>query len=219
MLKELTNLHILEIEPLYWVLEDALYANNLSKANTIYSLFCAIATYSKPVLKGLQKKQIERLREIAFELHDHETCVKRRLVEFKFPRFPKPLQFQNEKELEVYLSTHINILEEAFQKKLQLVGTQVTTDFEYACDLVVESDDLFFPIELKIGQATHGVVSQIEKYCFYFYRKLRYNRYKPIQGVVIGNGADAFAINEIRKNGHWLFDIHQHQAGISLIKI
>lgn len=209
-----------ELEPLYWVLEDALCDNRRARAMAVYQLFCAVAKLRRGLLcKGLQKTQIARLKEIAYELIDKETCVYKHSIEFKLPLSPKPLPFLNEKALEDYLSNNIHVLEAALGEPLRLVGTQVPTNFDYACDLVVEGA-YFYPIELKIGQSKHGVVSQIEKYCYYFYRKLRYDRYKPIQGVVIANGADAYSINEIRKSGHLLFDIQPvGRTDISLVKI
>ena len=71
----------------------------------------------------------------------------------------------------------------------------------------MESKNHFYPIELKIAQGNHAVVSQCSKYCYYFYRQLRYDRFKKIQGIVIGNGYDAWSINELRREGHWIFTI------------
>ena len=213
-------MHVSELEPIYWILEDALYKNKTDEAQAMYELLCATAKQNPSLLRhGLQKKQIERLKEIAFEIYDKNFYVKKHAVEIKCPKEPKAIGFRNEKELEDYLARHLQVLESALHEKLRLVGTQVITDFEYACDIVVESSKTFYPIELKIGQSNHCAISQIDKYCFYFYRILRYDRYKPIQGVVISNGQDAYSINEIRKNGHLLFDIQPVVGGIMLVQI
>jgi len=217
---EVNKINPSELEPLYWVLEDSLDGNDLPRAAAIYDLFCTIAQKRKQLLiQGLKPKQIDRLKNISYELYDREIYCTKRAVEIKFPIQPKPLGFKTEKELENHLAANLVVLEAAIGQELKLVGTQVKTDFEYACDLVVESSTTFYPIELKLWQSTHSVVSQIEKYCHYFYRKLRYDRYKPIQGIVVANGADAYSINEVRKSGHWLFDIQNQNGSIILVKI
>lgn len=218
-LEQIASISPRELEPLYWVLEDALYDNRLARAKAAYGIFCALAKTNRCLFfEGLRKRQVERLKEIAFELFDQEICQKRRVVDFKLPTSPKALPFKNEKELEIFLSNNLIVLELAIGDHLRLVGTQVETDFGYACDIVAEGKK-FYPIELKIGQSTHAAVSQIEKYCFYFYRKLRYDRYKPIQGVVVANGFCAYSVNALRKNGHRVFDIIPDEQVVHLREI
>lgn len=208
MLDQIDKMHVSEIEPLYWILEDALESNNKKRAEGIFNLLAMTAKHRKQLIAdGLHEAQRERLQKIAFELFEGESTVTRKSVEIKMARSSKPLPFQKEKDLEEWLSNHEEVLSSSLGERIWLVGRQVKTDFDYACDLVVEGDQYFYPIELKIGQTNHSVVSQIQKYCFYFYRKLRYDRYKPIQGVVIGNGFDTYSINELRKSGIRIFDL------------
>jgi len=205
---QVKKVHVSEIEPLYWIVEDALYENKLKRAKDVYSLLACIAKHNKPVLiEGLHPEQLDRLQQIAHELYDGEMSVLRKSVEIRFPIAAKLLPFKKERELENYLMGHPEILSEAFEETIRIRGQQVETDFEYACDLVAESNQIFYPIELKIRQSNHEVISQIDKYCFYFYRKLRYNQYKKIQGVVIANGFDSFAINQLRKNNISIYEI------------
>ena len=89
----------------------------------------------------------------------------------------------------------------------------------YRCDVVAESKTRLYPIELKIAQSTHAVVSQCSKYCYYFYRKLRYDRFKYVQGVVLSNGFDAWSINAIRQEGHWILKIVPTNSGIKLLRV
>ena len=85
---------------------------------------------------------------------------------------------------------------------------------------MAESDKFFYPIELKIATATHAVVSQIQKYCFYFYRQLRYGMYREIKGVVIANGFCDRSINELRRYGIQIFTIRPDgEKSITLMHI
>jgi hypothetical protein len=200
--------HVSEVEPLYWIVEDSLYKNKNSMAKSMFELLACIAEHNQKIIKdGLHPDQISRLKQIAYELYDDEMHISRKTIDIKTQLSAKALPFKKEHQLEEYLSLHPEILTDAIGESVKVVGRQIKTDFDYACDLVAESDKVFYPIELKIGQSDHAVVSQIEKYCFYFYRQLRYDRYKHIQGIVIANGYDDFAINALRRNGIWIYDV------------
>ena len=198
-----------EVEPLYWILEDAIDSNEISKAKGIYDMFLYMAKYQQDVLaKGLKKTQLGRLKQIAFELYDNKIIRNQEPVIIKQAIAPKKLPFEKELDLEKYLLENTCVLEDALQDKIFKIDSQVETNFEYRCDLVAENSVKFYPIELKIYQANHQVVSQIRKYCWFFYRELRYARYRDIQGVIIANGFDSWSINELRRDGIWAFQIN-----------
>ena len=203
------RVQVREIETLYWIVEDSLYDNKIERARGIFELIACVAKHNKSIMKlGLKKAQIERLKQLSYELYDKQAYALRKNAEIKWPMQPKTLPFKKEHEMESYLVNHPEILQKALsQDDIRIVGRQIKTDFDYACDIVAENSEWFYPIELKIGQSTHGAVSQIEKYCFYFYRTLRYDKYKKIQGILIANGFDAYSINALRKSGIRIFDI------------
>ncbi len=218
MIKQAKRAFPQEVEPLYWILEDAIYDNNISRAQSIYNMFLYMARYSD-VLVGLRKIQRDRLKQIAFELYGDKVTKQRESILIKQAVVPKKLPFKKEIKLQNYLLNNPSILEDALGDRIIDIDSEVETDFEYRCDLVAKNEVKFYPIELKIHQADHQVVSQIEKYCWFFYRKLRYDRYRDIQGVVCGAGFDEWSINELRRSGFWIFDIYPTKEGVRLVRI
>ncbi len=195
-----------EVEVMYWILEDALYNGNKNKAKIMLNLLLYVGKYKPELIQsGLKKAHRTRLKEITHEIHENVATQKREAITVKTPILSRNIPFRLEKDLQEHLSKNKNILEEAFGDRLRIVGLEVETDDDYRCDVVAESEKKFYPIELKIAQSTHAVVSQCSKYCYYFYRKLRYDRFKEIQGVVISSGFDAWSINELRRCGHLIY--------------
>ncbi|KKM95011.1 hypothetical protein LCGC14_1192420 [marine sediment metagenome] len=219
-LKDLETIDVSELECLYWIVEDALYKGNKKKAKTFYKLFLYLAKYRKNVLvQGLQKRYIERLKELAFELYDDKVPQSRNAITIKSPTASKKLPFAIEADMRDYLAANSPILSEALNDEVKIIDTEVETDCEYKCDILAEGKTIRYPVELKIGQADHAVVSQIQKYCYYFYRKYRYAFFKEIQGIVCANGFDAWSINELRRTNILIFDIMPDGDGIRLSQI
>jgi hypothetical protein len=206
------RMHPEEMEPLYWIIEDALVKGETGRAESAFGIMLYAAKYNKELIsKGLRPTYQQRLKEISFELFGKGVPTERKAVVVKQAVAASPLPFQKEAELQLYLAEHPELISKALEDEIRIVGTEVETDCGYRCDIVAESDNTFYPIELKIGQANHQVVSQCAKYCFYFYRKLRYSFFKPVQGVVIANGADDWAINELRRQNMWVFIVRNSQ--------
>jgi len=67
------------------------------------------------------------------------------------------------------------------------------------CDLILQGGRTMYPIEFKLGKATHAVVGQIDKYCREFKLRLIYELYDKVQGVVVANSYSQFAANELKK--------------------
>jgi len=198
-----------EIEVMYWIVEDALHNGNRARAEAMLEHLLYIGKYKPELIQsGLHFIQRTRLKEITHEIYENIAIQKREAITMKFPIQPREIPFKLEKDLQNHLAENKNILEEAFGDQLRIVGLEVETDDDYYCDVVAESSKKFYPIELKIAQSTHAVVSQCSKYCYYFYRKLRYNHFREVQGVVVCNGADAWSINELRRSGHWVYTIN-----------
>ncbi len=221
MKEQALKTHSSEVEVLYWILEDSLYDNQEKKAKSIFNMLLYVGKYRKDLIaQHLHQRQRERLQEISHEIYGtNGTYKKREPVTIRTAISPKQLPFKNEGDLENHLASNPDILSAALRDQVEIVGTQVETDCDYKCDIVAKSQQIFYPIELKIGQANHQVVSQCNKYCFYFYRTLRYDRYKDIQGIVCGNGFDDWSINELRREGIWIFDIIPKKKTVSLQKI
>lgn len=205
-----------EVEVLYWKLEDALYKNDRSSATMFFDMFLYMGQWRKDLITdGLKSCYRKRLQSIAYEINGESTTKEIKPIEIKFAISPKPIPFNSEKQLNDYLCLHPEVLSAVLGQKISIRGSEVEIG-DYKCDIVAEGNSLFFPIELKIRQSNHAVVSQIQKYCFYFYRELRYDKYKKIQGVTISNGMDEWSINELRRNNIWIFDIIPDGNDISL---
>lgn len=197
-----------EVEVMYWVIEDALCRGNRPRANGMLELLLYVGKYKPELIQaGLKPIQRARLKEITHEIHENVIMQRREAITMRHSIQSRKIPFKLEKDLQKHLSEHKCILEDAFGENLRIVGLEVETDDDYRCDIVAESSGRCYPIELKIAQSTHAVVSQCSKYCYYFYRKLRYNHFKEVQGVVISSGFDAWSINELRKAGHWIYTI------------
>ncbi len=197
-----------EIEPMYWIVEDALHRGNRGKANAMLELLMYVGKYKPELIQNsLQPVQRSRLKEIVHEMYENVIIQKHEAITMKHSIQSSKIPFKLEKDLQNHLSEHKDILEDALGERLRIIGLEVETEDEYRCDIVAESAQKLYPIELKIDQSTHAVVSQCSKYCYYFYRKLRYNHFKNIQGIVLTNGADTWSINALRKAGHWIYII------------
>lgn len=210
-----------EVEVIYWIIEDALHRGKQGRARGMLELMLYLGKYKPELIQtGLKPIQRIRLKEIIHEIHENVITQKHAAITMKYPIQSRKIPFELEKDLQEHLSERKHILENAFGERLRIVGLEVETDDDYRCDIVAESSQKFYPIELKIAQSTHAVVSQCSKYCYYFYRKLRYNHFKEVQGVVITNGADAWSINELRRAGHWVYVmVPTSDASITLKRI
>ena len=206
-IEEVKRITLIESEPIYWKIEDSLYSGNLKLARSLHEMLLYSAKYNRKIIEALRPRYRERLKEITYELYSGKTLATRLPIEIRPNIKSCPIAFAKESELRDYLAAHMDLITAALGEQVRLVGTEVETDFEYRCDIVAENAKKFYPIELKIVQGKHQVVSQIEKYCFYFYRTLRYNHYRDIQGVVFASGFDDYSINELRKRGFWIFNV------------
>ena len=207
MIRQAEDMFQSEMEPLYWKVEDALHQGNQEKARNLFSILLYAAKYnSKLVSSGLKPGHRRRLKELSYELFEDFVPKNGKSIEIRRSIDPVKLPFVKEAELQEHLQTHPDILSRALGEAVRVTGIEVDVGYDYRCDIVAEGEK-FYPIELKIGQTNHAVVSQCIKYCYYFYRKLRYNLCKEIQGVVIGNGFDPWSVNELRRENIWIFRI------------
>lgn len=198
-----------EVEVMYWIIEDALHQGKQDRAHGMLELMLYLGKYKPELIQtGLKPIQRVRLKEITRAIHENVIIQRHEAITMKHPIQSRKIPFKLEKDLQKHLSEHKDILENALGERLRIVGLEVETDDDYRCDVVAESSQKFYPIELKIAQSTHAVVSQCSKYCYYFYRKLRYNHFKEVQGIVVSSGFDAWSINELRRAGHWIYIIN-----------
>lgn len=220
MIQEALNTTVKEVEVLYWIVEDSLIDGKKGKALIALDFLLYIAKYKSELIKhGLRKPQVERLKQISFEINEQTSTRIVHPVNVSCATNRRNLPFQKEAELRDYLAINKHIICDALKDNIRIYGKEVLTDDGYKCDIVAENKKTLYAIELKITQSTHSVCSQIDKYCFYFYRQMRYDRFKNIQGVVVSNGFDSFSINELRRRGHFIFEVIPTDASVELRRI
>lgn len=206
MIKQARATTAREVEVIYWIMETALDDGNEEKARILFQDLAYLGKYNQQIIKdGLQPPYRERLKAISHEFYGNGSFQIQQAVAMKHEVSSRKIPFKAELELSNYLFDNSKILSDAIEEHIKITGREVELKNDYRCDIVAESATKLYPIELKIAQSTHAVVSQCSKYCYYFYRQLRYDRFKHIQGIVISNGADEWSINAIRKEGHWLY--------------
>lgn len=220
LIEEVLTYHPQEIEPLYWIIEDSIDKRDVKLAKSVHKAFTCLAKYKKAILSdNLRPIQMKRLKEITLELYGGASYKERCPITIKEGSCVRPIPFEKESQLRDYLVSNLGLLSEAFGEAIKYAEAEVKTNFEYRCDILAHGENVCFPTEIKLRQANHSVVSQIEKYCHYFYKRFRYALYKDIQGVVIANGFDPYSINELRRNNIWCFEAIPHQDGIKLHKV
>ncbi len=206
LIEQTNNTHVSELEPMYWIIEDALRDGKIDRAKSMLHSILYVGKYKpKLLLQGLQVPYRERLKTLTHELFSKQSIKKCESIILKPPIQSCKIPFKLESELKNYLVKHPEILSKALEDSIKITGTEVETEGDYRCDIVAESSLMFYAVELKITQGNHSAVSQCSKYCYYFYRQLRYDRFKTIQGIVIALGFDKWSINELRREGHWIF--------------
>lgn len=208
MIEQTLNTHLKEVEVIYWILEDSIYNGKQNKAKAMLEILLYLGKYKPELIQsGLHAAQRSRLKDLTHQILENTSVQRKEAVTIKFPIREREIPFKCEAELQSHLVDKKEILEEALKDRIEIQGTEVKAGEDYRCDIVAESKEKFYPIELKIAQGTHAVVSQCSKYCYYFYRKLRYDRFKPVQGIVIANGYCSWSINALRQEGHWIYNI------------
>ncbi len=220
MIEQAKGTTIKEVEVMYWLLEAALDEGKSEKAQMMFHYLAYLAKYNPKMIRdGLQPPFQERLKEISYEIYGDGAIKKQPPITMKQEISTRKIPFKTEKELSNYLLDNPHILSDALEESVKITGREAELEHGYRCDVVAESKTMLYPIELKIAQGTHAVVSQCSKYCYYFYRKLRYDRFKYVQGVVLASGYDSWSVNAIRQEGHWIYTIVPSGTGIVLSRI
>lgn len=196
-----------EIETLYWKLEDHLSDGDLKKASTFFDMLCYIAHHKKDLISaGLRECHRNRLQEISYEIAGRDVPIIRKGVRSLKAIPALDIPFAKERELNDYLHANPLILSNALGVAGRITGREIEIA-GYKCDITFENEGIFYAVELKKVQADHKSVSQLDKYCHFFYLKLRYNFYKQIKGVIVANGVDRWAINEFRRKDRLIYTI------------
>jgi hypothetical protein len=208
-----------ELEVLYWKLEDSLSDGDKKKAKIFFDMFCYIGKHKKTLLKnGLKPAYIRRLTKIPYELYGSSIPSEQTPITELNEIGPTDIMFTKEKEINDFIYKTPNILCDAFKKRGKIIGREVEIE-GFKCDIVFETQETLYAVELKKVQADHKAVSQLDKYCYYFYRRLRYNFFKDVKGACIANGFCKWSINEFRRKGHHIFIMIPLENGIKLREI
>ncbi len=208
MIDQTLKTHQCEVEVIYWKLEDAIYDGKPDVAKLMLIMLLYMGRYRPDLIQsGLKIPQRKRMKEIVHDILGNGAMRQCTSITMKPAVKSKKIPFKLESELKKYIVDNPQTLNDAIGQKVRISGTEVETDNEFKCDITAENEEFFYPVELKIIQGNHAVVSQCSKYCYYFYRKFRYGMFKNIQGIVIAPGYDDWCINALRREGHWIYEI------------
>lgn len=150
------------------------------------------------LLTADQRKILVRITKL-LQSGEHPRYLKKTDISPVFHELDAPSPFQSEKELSDFLFFNPKVLATSLAMptlKLQLR--------EFEClhgkmDIIGHSGDLTVIVELKIGEADHSVVTQLEKYMHTEYKRLHYGDRSDVLGVVIATSYSSFAEQELKK--------------------
>lgn len=218
-IESIDRITVPEIEVLYWNMEDSLSAGNKKEAETFFDMFCYIGKYRKELLiEGLKKSHIKRLKNISHELYGNNLTSEQSPITELLPIPPIDIPFEKEKDINDFLYNNPSVLQEAIGEQGIITGREVEIE-SFKCDIVFETETKLYAVELKKVQADHKAVAQLDKYCHYFFRRMRYNFFKEVQGICIANGFCCWSINEFRRRNHWIYYMVPSENGIKLRRI
>jgi|GEM_PF-6276356 len=131
-------------------------------------------------------------------------------------------QAETEKELVKIIFANDNI--KKLQKLLNATDDFYLYDIEHhtrfgRVDAVVQDNMTMYVIEIKKGQARHGVISQIDKYMLDFRLCLNLKMWNNVTGVVIANGFLNYVTKELVKLGVIPIKYTLNQSKISFRKL
>jgi RecB family endonuclease NucS len=109
--------------------------------------------------------------------------------------------FKYEKELVLQICKNKEKLKDVLKiENLEIYNLEHITNYGFV-DIVCQDKMTMYVIEVKKSVAKYDVVSQIDKYVLDFKLKLNLKHWNKVVGVVIANGFQNYAINELLKNG------------------
>jgi len=220
MIKQAVDSKKEEMEVLYWITEDSLYDGKTSKAKNVLTMLLYAMKFNPSAVKdGLKQIQIKRLKELTEELFENGAKKIEQQILIKPETNVYDLPFESEKLFKDHIQQNSIVLQNALETNVKITHRELDVGQDYRIDLLAENVKTAFAIEVKMIKTNHSVVSQCDKYCFYLYRKLRYDRFKSVQGVVIAPGFDEWSINELRRKGHWVFQAKMNENDLVLNKI
>ena len=107
---------------------------------------------------------------------------------------------EKEKDLNRLICKNQHLLRDLISEDFIIENYEQKVMFGYV-DLVGRDKDTVYVIELKKEVAKFDIVSQIDKYMYDFKVKLIYKLWKKVQGIVIANCFQDYALTELRKSG------------------
>jgi len=192
-----------DIETLYYLLDIAVIQGDVEKSKTYLDLLRH--EYEQCNKNFDQLKEDDRFENLINlgKIIDENKLVKK--YDFEFLKNEQKTEsdgkiVEKEKELQRLICKNSYLLKDVISPDFNLESCEQKTTFGFV-DLVGRDKDTVYVIELKRETAKHDVVSQIDKYMYEFKIKLIYKLWKKVQGVVIANCFQDYALRELRKNG------------------
>jgi len=110
------------------------------------------------------------------------------------------------------------ILQKHFGNDFELLNLEHPTEYGKV-DILGQTGEIVYPIEVKLKRGTHSIISQIEKYMRHFWKKLGLKLWKEVNGIIIAKNYERFVLEELNKLNITAFTYYIKDKKIDLIKI
>jgi RecB family endonuclease NucS len=168
----------------------------------------------------LDKNYQKRLKTIAYFLD--KNIINTRLnetdkLEHKNITIECDEEILKEKEITTKICKS-NILLKYLGNEFQLINLEHPTEYGRV-DIVGQTNDIIYPIEVKLNRGTHAIIGQIEKYMKHFWKKLGLKIWKDVKGIIIAKSYEQYVLEQLKNLNIIAFTYYIKNNDIELIKI
>jgi hypothetical protein len=190
------------IEFLYWKFVWSALDGKLADAEQWIAMMKAESQEDPESFKVLKKDQLEiitRFRTLVEKGESPRYLYKRPTRVKQVNILAEDSPFDEEAKLNKFFFHNSKGLGDCLGLENFRIGRREAKTFHGQIDLLGESDRLTVVVELKLGQANHAVITQLEKYMRDEYKRLHYGTREDVLGVVIAADYSDFAREELKK--------------------
>ncbi len=111
-----------------------------------------------------------------------------------------------------------NVFHRHLGDNFELLNLEHPTEYGKV-DILGQSGEIIYPIEVKLKRGTHSIIGQIEKYMKHFWKKLGLKLWKDVNGIIIAKSYERYVLEELNKLNVVAFTYYIKNKKIDLIKI
>jgi len=187
---------------MYWKMVWSALDGNLEEATKWLKMMKHELDENESVVQCLTKNQLRILKqykELVVRGESPRLLFRSNISISTARALAKGAPFETERELNDFLFFNPGVLSEALNLPDLRIQDKERITYNGRMDLIGHTADQTVIIELKLGQADHAVVTQIEKYMRDEYRRLHYGFVNNVLGVVVAASYSDFAKKELPK--------------------